>query len=156
MLSSQLSPSFFNNLRPLDRAGAVDISQNKVEAQIASAVGRGEVKRFSDLLEAIQYPNVTQYNLDRDRAIPDHDWISISFTTKDNFDSVLEFYKSKFPSNEPYIETRSTSAATGEPIEPFRSAQISTTDQKSGLFLRLDIHEDVTQNSTRVSLTNSD
>ena len=171
---------FIYGLRPIEREGVIDLTQEKVESQIAKVVGKREIKNFSELLKYVQHPDVTQYTLRRDRTITDHDWRQISFKTEDSFDNVLNFYKSKFPTSEPSVETQGgptevyqydevTQKGTFEQkyVTPFRVAQFriqirqGKTEksfllfklQKSGLSFRIGLTENAQENSTSVKLT---
>ena len=108
--------------KPIDREGTLNLAQNNINSQIAKAVGRNEVKNYSNLLEFIKYPEVDLYNFSHDKNF-DHDLRSIHFQTEDSFDEVLTFYQGKFPQKTPLMETPSISPVSGEPIEPFRTAR---------------------------------
>ncbi len=167
-------------IRPIDRTGYIDTAKNNINSQIAKAVGRGEVTTFSSLLEFIQYPEVSEYKLERNKNF-DHDVRNISFKTKNLFDRVLAFYQEKFPASEPTVKTRGGNTEVYQYdentqktvfqkkyVKPFQTAKfrIQTkpgrtgrsffffTTQESELYFRIDITENAEENLIFVVLTN--
>lgn len=158
---------FIFALKPIDRSGILDSTLNNTSSQIAKAVGRGEVDTFSNLLEFIKYPGVSQYTLERNKNI-DHNRRSINFETNDKFELVLAYYQTKFPDNKPNVEEINRSSMTGEPSSPFKRAyfQIQVSESKPsksffifetqeiGVYFRINITEFAGRNITFVSLSN--
>ena len=165
--------------KPIDREGTLNLIQDNTNSQIAKAVGRNEVKHYLSLLEFLKYPRVDMYSLSRDKNF-DHDWRSISFNAKDNFDNVSNFYKSQFPTSEPVVETRGGPTEVYQYDEatqkgsfqkkyviPYRTAQFRIQPKPGkvgrsfllfetydpGLAFRIDITENKQAETTSVTLT---
>lgn len=157
---------FFLFLRPIEKQGTINTSSGKVSSQIRKAVGWREVGAYQHLLDLIKYPNINQYTLKRDRAIPDHDWRTISFSTNDSFDNVVSYYQNNLPNEKPLIETtggetdayqcKSDTDCAWKKIyvDPYKTAQFRWQPEAGKRpFIRIDITEQPKENNTSIYVT---